>query len=613
MKLSKVKVFGYKSIKEEITIIIDKRTTVFIGANDHGKTNILEAIECLNDNKNITKNDKNWDLLEGNKPRIEWSFKVNENTNTYLNKIAGNKTNTEGIEKHSDSSEKLNIENNGDNKESENENHDTPLDKKLFFEKNNDDEIIYYCEGVNQPVKILSTPILLPIMNEKDILKIRPKIEVFYKSPESGLIDEINKNQLADPNYEFIKGIFHFAGIWDDREEIFIQNDATSKKLDEASEKLTKILNDKWNQGKNLKWKLKHTGTRGDHISIEIEDSAIKNQYSRPSQRSSGFKNFFLFSMMINARILEEDKDKYIFIFDEPGIYLHPKAQLDLQRSFEAIADDTQIIYSTHSLFLINNNYPERNRVVSKPNEGTKIDQKPFRNNWKAVRDCLGILLSSNFLIAEKTLLVEGPSDVIYIRYAIKKLKAQQVIDIDLNDFSIVDAGDSKNYVALAKLMVSEGRTVVALLDGDETGKKINNHLKALCSKEIEDKLLQIQILDDNESIEDYFVEKDSIRKAILNVTKNLLENNVREQNEGVNVDDHVKNVGKQKKVSLGYQITSITKGWFKDGEELSKLSIALEYENIVTDKDISISVKGVDLIKTFKKLLALKGEKSID
>ena len=195
--------------------------------------------------------------------------------------------------------------------------------------------------------------------------------------------------------------------------------------------------------------------------------------------------------MIILART-QNNKGKFIYLFDEPGTYLHPHAQLDLQRSFEIISDDAQLVYTTHSLFLINKNYPNRNKVISKTDEGTKIDQKPFLKNWKAVRDSLGILLSNNFLIAEKTLLTEGPSDVIYILSAIKQLKSLDKIDIDLNDLSIVDAGSPDNYIAMAKLMLSEGRDIVALVDGDKYGEDTEGKLKKVCEKELKDKKLQI-------------------------------------------------------------------------------------------------------------------------
>src|SRR5258705_344992 len=82
-----------------------------------------------------------------------------------------------------------------------------------------------------------------------------------FLHPTSNLIDQVNLSQLEQPNFEFMQGIFRIAGIWDARKTIFSQNDTNAKTLSQASETLTSVLNDKWNQGKNLKWKLEHTGT----------------------------------------------------------------------------------------------------------------------------------------------------------------------------------------------------------------------------------------------------------------------------------------------------------------------------------------------------------------
>jgi ABC-type dipeptide/oligopeptide/nickel transport system ATPase component len=74
MKLKKVKISGYKSIKEEITLHIEDRVTILIGANDSGKSNILSALRSLNDDAPFTEAEQNWDLAEGDQAFIEWSF-----------------------------------------------------------------------------------------------------------------------------------------------------------------------------------------------------------------------------------------------------------------------------------------------------------------------------------------------------------------------------------------------------------------------------------------------------------------------------------------------------------------------------------------------------------
>jgi len=605
MKLKSVVITGFKSVKETETLLIDDRVTVLIGANDHGKSNLLEAILRLDSNRPIQAQDRNSDLPKASQPRIEWHFGLANDELTKLAtkfhaRTARTAAGTAPSAKPDDPSAAS-----GQPAAAEAE---TPL-----FETNPSDEIIYFREGVDTPLRVFSTPFATPVDKEAGILDLVPKVEAFLQPIATNLKDDISLAQLTIPEFEFMQGIFHLAGLWDYRNELFVQNPRTSKLLDDASSELTRILNDRWNQGRDLEWKLQHAGTNGDHIVIQIKDPAIEREFSRPSIRSSGFQTFFVLSMMINARTYPKASDSYIFLFDEPGTYLHPYAQLDLQRSFEAVADGAQIIYSTHALFLISKNYPKRNRVVSKTREGTKIDQKPFQRNWKAVRESLGILLSNNFLIAEKTLLVEGPSDIIYLLHAIKTLKQKRGVDIDLNDLSVVDAGDSTNYVAMAKLMLSEGRDVVALVDGDAGGTSIRSRLEHVCAAEIEARRLSILQLDRNKSIEDVFCDLGLMRAGIVALTNDLIESRERSLKGGLKVDDAVKEIDSSANVTLGYTISERTEQWFEPPERLSKLAIALCYEKLAEDANAEIAKEGAQLIVRIKGLMNLKGEKSAD
>jgi hypothetical protein len=128
-------------------------------------------------------------------------------------------------------------------------------------------EIIFSRNLLNNEVKVVSVPIPVLVSHEKDVLALRPRVELF-ESPSGNVVDEVNRAQLDTAPFEFMQGIFRLAGLWDSRDRIFIQNDTTSKQLKEASEVLTKILNDQWNQGKDLKWIFEHTGTNGDTIVI---------------------------------------------------------------------------------------------------------------------------------------------------------------------------------------------------------------------------------------------------------------------------------------------------------------------------------------------------------
>jgi predicted ATP-dependent endonuclease of OLD family len=75
-------------------------------------------------------------------------------------------------------------------------------------------------------------------------------------------------------------------------------------------------------------------------------------------QRSSGFTSFFVLSLTLFARTASSDVQSFIFLFDEPGAFLHPIAQVNLQRVFESLAQQSQLVYATHSIFLVNKNVP---------------------------------------------------------------------------------------------------------------------------------------------------------------------------------------------------------------------------------------------------------------
>lgn len=605
MRLTRVIITGFRSVQKTQGVILDKKINILIGANDHGKTNILYAIKCLNDDSPITEEDRNWDLPDTDSVKIQWNFAVDKD---FFTKYAHKEQKVESVKTDKTSNDETQS--------------DAPQPAELkmeaqteptYFATNDESELVFYREGVGatSKIRVLSTPVKIPIDKEAELLALKPRVELF-EAPKTNLVDRVNLSQLETPQFEFMQGIFMLAGLWENRKEVFIENDKTSKLLNEASDRLTKILNDKWNQGKNLTWKLIHVGTNGDHIEIKIQDPSVKGRYTRPSLRSSGFQTYFLISMIVLART-QNNKGRFIYLFDEPGTYLHPHAQLDLQRSFEIISDDAQLVYTTHSLFLINKNYPNRNKVISKTDEGTKIDQKPFLKNWKAVRDSLGILLSNNFLIAEKTLLTEGPSDIIYILSCLKQLKTLQKIDVDLNDLSIVDAGSPDNYVAMAKLMLSEGREIVALLDGDKSGNDTEKKLQKVCEKEIKQKKLQIHKLPKDKSTEDVFADIVVLRESIKTTIEYLIKEGVRKLKEGVNADQEIKKIKPTLAKTLGKVIDEITANMFTEKEKLSKLSVSLDYEDRIIVNPRQPSNTAQTTMQTLKDLLQLRGEKSAE
>ncbi len=595
MKLTTVKIENFRSIKDPIEVYIEDTTTIFLGANDHGKSNLLYAIQKLNADKPILEEERNWDVPQSvGEPRIEWSFSLSNEDKDSLTKmcvpavvkVAENK---DGVEAQSAE----------------------VLDATVYLKTNSLGTLTFERLGVNTPIKVISVPDEFEIPNleenESKLVAMIPNVELF-ESPEIKVIDSITREELDKS--DFMQGIFMLAGIWDQKDEVFNQNPKTEKMLSQASDKLTKELRNTWQQGSKLEWRFSHLREE-NRIGITIGDPAVSTTFVKPSLRSSGFKTFFYISMTIDARSRKNNNGHFIFMFDEPGTYLHPAAQIDLQRSFEKIAEKNQIIYTTHSIFLISKNYPKRNRVVLKTDNGTKVDQKPFRKNWKAVRESLGVLLSNNFLIADKTLLVEGPSDIVYIWLALRKLKDAGKVDIDLNDINMVDANDKRNYILMAKLMLTEGRKVTALVDGDDGGKSIQDDLKKLCGGELKSKDLKPFILESNKSIENVLADVDTLKIAAKQVATELVGAGLLAYKSGVAIDTAVNDIKEDSSVTLGKTLENVTGTWFENEQSLSKLQVAMKYEDIVLSGGGNINERSAETwFKRLQKEMELRSEK---
>ncbi len=71
--------------------------------------------------------------------------------------------------------------------------------------------------------------------------------------------------------------------------------------------------------------------------------------------RSKGFKTQFSFNIIFNAATQSELKNA-VLLLDEPGLHLHASAQADFLQLIDDLSQHNQIIYATHSPFLIDPN-----------------------------------------------------------------------------------------------------------------------------------------------------------------------------------------------------------------------------------------------------------------
>ena len=239
-------------------------------------------------------------------------------------------------------------------------------------------------------------------------------------------------------------------------------------KLESISIQITDKVFDYWKQNSQLEVEFDVRADGQDEAPFDTGNNLyirIKNQRHRVtvpfSQRSKGFIWFFSFIVWFDSikEQVETDAD-LILLLDEPGLSLHAMAQADFLRYIDELATSHQLIYTTHSPFMIHSDRLNIARAVQDFDDGgTKISSDISSSDTSTLfplQAALGYNIAQNLFIAKRNLLVEGPADLIY-----------------LNFFSSM--GDSKKSTALHDdvVIVPAGgldklATFVALLRGNE-------------------------------------------------------------------------------------------------------------------------------------------------
>jgi predicted ATPase len=480
MKLTKVLIAGFRSIGAPIELPIDPRVTVLLGSNDHGKSNLLEAIRLLNVDRSLTADDWNWSFDDGGLPaddppilRIVYHFRLDREEMdwffTELIEWPEEKLLALGSQATRSA---LNVDKNG-------------LISGAFADDlfaNRTLRIARDAKGLSILVDHVSLApgSLDPILELVDPLI--PRVELFEPTLDL-LPDSVSSADMQQGESEFMEGIFYLSGLNPADATLFDQNERTMKRLETASTQLNAKIARRWSQGRDLglRFQLAHKLNR---IELLVDDPAVPTRKVRLSKRSLGVTQFFRMNMILHARQHKSPAHSYIYLFDEPGTNLHPSGQRDLVRVFERFADNCQLLYATHNLFLLNHNFPERHRLVFKDAQGTRIDSKGARANWKHAMTALGVALSPTALLCDRLLFVEGDSDGLYVRELIRQINDLDGASYDLNQLGIVPFGDVQELkYALKRLAPNDAEdtpTTVVLVDGDRAGKDYKSAVERL-------------------------------------------------------------------------------------------------------------------------------------
>lgn len=316
---------------------------------------------------------------------------------------------------------------------------------------------------------------------------------------------------------ETVRNLLYLAELEIEKlEELKSSPSKLIKFLNTASKNLTQRLNPSWKgEAINVELRLNPGNILSVVISDIHKDGTITNT-GLLNRRAEGFKWTFSFIVNFAAETQRSELKEAILLLDEPARNLHPTQQAGISDLLKNLAGSNQVLYATHSPFMIFDYTPGNLLVVELDRK--KHLSKIFYEYWKADDATLTPILYglAKGLVDSITdrevgnnsrplIIVETMSDTMYLNAFDKFL---QDPNISMNPLNVVPAYTKNSVLPLSIFHHNHGYNTFVLLDNDYESKQIAEQLK-------NNKFSETQIIFFEsggnllQSIEDYMVTED--------------------------------------------------------------------------------------------------------
>jgi len=299
------------------------------------------------------------------------------------------------------------------------------------------------------------------------------------------LKDRMTKNSLADSDHPLL-GLIELARLDLDELLNLKRTESLISRLEGASNHLSKKILQYWSQNKHLLMEFDVRPalpgdppgmTSGTNILARIRDS--KRMVSTPlGTRSRGFVWFFSFLAWFDQQ--QRKNERLVLLLDEPGLFLHGRAQADLLRYIdEELKGNHQVIYTTHSPFMVDSTKFDRVRIVQDtsmdgdqpvpPDEdGTKVITEVLeatQDSLFPLQGALGYDIYQTLFVGPNNLVVEGVSDLLYLQ-TISALLDSQGRERLSEKWTITPVGGADKVPTFVALLGSQkGLKIATLID----------------------------------------------------------------------------------------------------------------------------------------------------
>lgn len=484
MYISKVKIENFKSIKE-IEIPFDKvgdsYTKIFVGINESGKSNILEALSYFD----VPEKEVDFDVFCNQKMTdkeycdIYFSLEYEEGEEKGLQEVINDAINTELDVNVAISNIKKNVYLKKDSSIFQcTYTYDVNLKEQVLYIKNmkvSGKDVVSIVDEQNKDdgCKILNKDSFRDYFDDivsEYVERYEPVVSIWKPSDKYLLYDaDLNTFKEKLGSNKPLYNIFKLSGYEDKKTISSVINKVTNPRSrsileSKLNESLNEYISKVWSNNIDLIIEITDTGK----FSLLIKDKGNENKHDRLAitARSQGAQHFLSLILSLSLETKNRERKNELILIDEPEVHLHPSGIRDLAKELLKIGRDNFVFLATHSPFMIDKNHKERHFIVKKDKKATtelkRIKDSDNIIDDEVLREAFGIDVYRD-LLNPHSILVEGASDRVLLHKVLNCLGH--------NNIGITN-GHGSNITTLVSKLNYDDIHVVVVLDDDEDGRK---------------------------------------------------------------------------------------------------------------------------------------------
>ncbi|WP_350312656.1 AAA family ATPase [Dickeya fangzhongdai] len=443
MKINKIRVKNYRSIRTELLVDFDNLLTI-IGPNNSGKSNFLKAIFLFFDS---VKNDSYSisDLpfgVSGEQTSISISFIIEHNSSF--------------LQSYKELASLLEEEKGGD---------DLSITLYLSF------------SSTGKPIYRFFTNDKIKPGKKEDFRRMQEELVSDFLGTFSCKYIPSEKNSGKLFSDFFVPHLKRYIG-----ELIQDQQEKVSNALYSVSSSIDKNFSD--------------AGLSGIKCEFELPNGLFSSALSNfDFFINDGEKtHFFMKGSGIQAattlacfKWITSQESKYgkhvIWLIEEPESYLHPALIDSCRKMIQDLSTVSTVFATTHAIGFIPSDHNKILKTSLTKEKGTYFDKfKGYAEATDSIRSSLGVKFSDYYSLTEFNVFVEGKTDKLIIEHMLSLIKTKGVSNKfeALRKASIMDfsgTGSLKDFLKATYSFMYRERSIVVVFDGDDAGLKATKDL----------------------------------------------------------------------------------------------------------------------------------------